>query len=132
MGGSPSKQVDTAPDINLSTATSSATSTGDSAFTSRVSDAKSSSSATPSMTAEAASSSSSSSPNNTDTTDKLRHGPCRDQFQLLEKCRSQHATAVQKGRTAQAQNRKTLSLCVSETDLLIACVKKHPLVFQSS
>ena len=130
MGGSPSKQVDTAPDINLPTA-SSATSTDDSELSSRVHNpATSASSATPSMTAEAASSSSSS-PNN-NTNDKLRHGPCQNQFQLLEKCRSQHATAVQKGRTAQAQNRKTLSLCVSETDLLIACVKKHPLVFQSS
>jgi GCK domain len=52
--------------------------------------------------------------------DKLRNGPCHETFALLDGCRK--AKNVQKASNA-------LTFCVSETDLLIRCIRRHPAYF---
>jgi hypothetical protein len=61
-------------------------------------------------------------PNNAyaDNDDKLRNGPCHETFALLEGCRK--AKNVQRATNA-------LTYCVSETDLLIRCIRRHPAYF---
>ena len=51
---------------------------------------------------------------------KLREGPCAESFQRLKKC--QNERGIQKAANA-------LTFCVSETDLLIKCVRKNPAYF---
>jgi hypothetical protein len=60
--------------------------------------------------------------NNKDNTNnsKLREGPCATQYELLQRC--QAGKRIVKPSNA-------MTLCVSETDLLIRCVHKHPAFF---
>jgi len=64
----------------------------------------------------------SSSAASTNNDDLLRQGPCSQIVQLLEEC--QRAKGLLRQPPA-----KALQACVSEADLLIACVKRHPAHF---
>ena len=59
---------------------------------------------------------------NADNNDKLKNGPCSEYYALLEKC--------QQGKNIKKAS-NVLTFCVSETDLLIKCIRKNPLYFQS-
>lgn len=61
-------------------------------------------------------------PSATQQENKLNNGPCADTYALLEKCKVNLGIQHKSGKVAMA-------LCVSETDLLIKCIKKHPLHF---
>jgi hypothetical protein len=54
--------------------------------------------------------------------DLLRDGPCSEQHALLQSC--QQRKNITKPSNA-------LTFCVSETDLLITCVRKHPAYFHT-
>lgn len=60
---------------------------------------------------------------NSGETDKVKGGPCAQQFEWLESC------ARRKGLTNQKQQ---LQGCPSETDRLIKCINKNPLFFQGN
>jgi hypothetical protein len=53
---------------------------------------------------------------------KLQDGPCGKQYALLQQC------ATRNGVT---NSKQQLQACPSETDMLITCVNKHPLFFQT-
>jgi hypothetical protein len=59
---------------------------------------------------------------NTAMKDLLRDGPCSEQHALLQSC--QQRKNITKPSNA-------LTFCVSETDLLITCVRKHPAYFHT-
>lgn len=54
--------------------------------------------------------------------DLLRDGPCAEQHAQLQTC--QQRKNIQKASNA-------LTYCVSETDLLISCVRKNPAFFHT-
>ena len=54
--------------------------------------------------------------------DKIKEGPCAQQFEWLESCARRKKVTNQK---------QQLQSCPSETDHLIKCINKHPLFFQS-
>ena len=54
--------------------------------------------------------------------DKLQDGPCADIFSLLKKC--QHEKGI-------VRHDRALAVCVSETDLLIKCIRRNPAYFQA-
>ena len=56
-------------------------------------------------------------------TDLLRDGPCADVFELLEQCQRTKGVALAN---------RALNVCVSEADLLIRCIKKHPAHFHAA
>lgn len=64
----------------------------------------------------------SSASSNADSNNKLKDGPCSKCFTLLEQC--QQGKNIKKVSNA-------LTFCVSETDLLIRCIRKNPLYYQS-
>lgn len=53
--------------------------------------------------------------------DKLREGPCRKVYALLEKCHKDRKIPLE----------QAMTVCVNEADLLIRCVHKHPAYFHS-
>jgi hypothetical protein len=55
--------------------------------------------------------------------DKLRHGPCAEPFAQLQLCK-------ERKQIIKASN--ALTFCVSETDVLIQCVRKNPAWFHES
>jgi hypothetical protein len=56
--------------------------------------------------------------------DKLKGGPCKEDFALLKAC------ARRKGLLGESEKQQ-MQACPSETDRLITCVNKNPLFFQS-
>jgi spore germination cell wall hydrolase CwlJ-like protein len=55
--------------------------------------------------------------------DLLRDGPCSEQHAVLQACQ-------QRKNIIKPSN--AMTFCVSETDLLIACVRKHPAHFHTA
>ena len=60
--------------------------------------------------------------NNARQEDKIKQGPCAQQFEWLETCARRKNVINQK---------QQLQACPNETDHLIKCTRKHPLYFQS-
>jgi hypothetical protein len=54
---------------------------------------------------------------------KLKDGPCAQQFEWLEICAQKNGVVNEK---------QKMKACPSETDRLIKCVNKHPVFFQTS
>jgi hypothetical protein len=81
------------------------------------------------MAISSSSASSSSNDNNNESStppvviDRLQEGPCADIYQLLQACRNDKRIT---------RHDRALTLCVSETDLLIKCIHRHPAYFSSS
>ena len=61
--------------------------------------------------------------NDNNKNNKLLNGPCAEPYELLQQCQ-------QSKKIIKASN--AMTICVSETDLLIRCIKKHPLYFSST
>jgi GCK domain len=58
--------------------------------------------------------------------DKLRDGPCQQEYIALEKC----AQSKQNPNEATLNEKDRMQACPSQTDRLIRCIHKHPRFFQ--
>ena len=67
----------------------------------------------------------------------LKDGPCSKQFQLLEACGERNSLLSSNSNDNNNNNNNNnekdrMQACPSETDILIKCIHKNPLYFQSS
>jgi hypothetical protein len=66
------------------------------------------------------------------TNNKLKNSPCSRQFQLLEACGKRNGLLSNSNDTSNNNYEKDrMQACPSETDILIECIHKNPLYFQS-
>uniref|UniRef100_A0A7S3DZ02 Uncharacterized protein n=1 Tax=Entomoneis paludosa TaxID=265537 RepID=A0A7S3DZ02_9STRA len=56
--------------------------------------------------------------------ERLQHGPCAEPYEWLQKCQTKRNIPPEK-------TNLLMHVCVSEMDLLMTCIKKHPLYFHA-